>query len=109
MIIHSYNLKQGLKCTGFDEDDPKPAEPNILNLPPDFLAQSSELMSFRYSVDGDEAMVKLIPSDSLEELDVNAMLSKNDSDIFSATIPISKLDLAGKDSGLLNNLDSWVV
>jgi hypothetical protein len=23
LIIHSYNLKNGLKCTGFDEGDPE--------------------------------------------------------------------------------------
>ena len=66
-------------------------------------------MSFRYSVNGDEAMIKLVPSESLEELDVNAMLSKNDSEIYSVTIPINRCDLAGKDSGLLDNLDSWAV
>ena len=32
LIIHAFNLKSGLKCTGFDEDDPETTE-NILNLP----------------------------------------------------------------------------
>lgn len=107
--MHAFNLQKGLSCTGFDEDDPKPEGGHILNLPPDFFSKASELMSFRYSVNGDEAMLKVVPSDSLAEIDVNAMLSKNDSEIFSVTIPIQGFDLTGNDKGLLDNLDSWAV
>jgi len=51
LIIHSFNLKSGLKCTGFDEDDPETTE-NILNIPSNFVQNSTELMTFRYTFEG---------------------------------------------------------
>ena len=34
LIVHAYNLHRGLKCSGFDEDDPDTGE--IINLPSSF-------------------------------------------------------------------------
>lgn len=49
LIMHAFNLNKGLKCTGFDEDDPEPeGDASILNLPNDFLANNSSMMNFRY-------------------------------------------------------------
>ena len=62
LIIHSFNLKSGLKCTGFDEDDPETTE-NILNIPSNFVQNSTELMTFRYTFEGKEGdiILKIIP------------------------------------------------
>ena len=62
LIVHAYNLKSGLMCTGFDEDDPETSE-NILNLPSNFVQNSTELMTFRYSKEGveGEIILKIIP------------------------------------------------
>ena len=35
LILHAWNLRNGLKCTGFDEDAPECTD-SILNLPADF-------------------------------------------------------------------------
>jgi hypothetical protein len=38
LIIHAFNLKNGMKCNGFDEEDPI-TETNLLNLPADFVSK----------------------------------------------------------------------
>ena len=47
LIYHALNLKHGFQCTGFQEDDPQPAEP-IVNLPRDWSQRNEEVVSFRY-------------------------------------------------------------
>jgi hypothetical protein len=47
LIYHALNLKHGFQCTGFQEDDPQPAEP-IVNLPRDWSQRNDEVVSFRY-------------------------------------------------------------
>jgi hypothetical protein len=48
LIIHAYNLKHGLKVTGYDEDDPMLES---LNLPSSFASGATEIMTFRYKCD----------------------------------------------------------
>ena len=104
LIIHAYNLKHGLKVTGYDEDDPMFES---LNLPSSFASGATEIMTFRYKCDqvtGDIIM-KIIPQDG--SIDVNAMISTSDDEIHSAEIKISQFDFAQADKQLLDNLDSW--
>lgn len=65
-MLHSYNLKAGMICTGFDEDDEKPQNSeNLLNLPDNFETTSSEIMTFRYQgkvSKDEEILLKIIPS-----------------------------------------------
>lgn len=83
LILHCFNLKNGCKCTGFDEDDPaiegELKETGILNLPSNFNEISSEIMTFRYThercKEGEDLMVKIIFDDSTKSIDVNAMSS----------------------------------
>ena len=62
LIVHAYNLHRGLKCTGFDEDEPDTGEK--LNLPATFIQDTSEIMGFRYkrSPDDKEVIMKLVPN-----------------------------------------------
>ena len=53
LVIHAYNLKNGLICTGFDEDDPQMdenalKEGGLMNITEQFCQDSRHLMSFRY-------------------------------------------------------------
>lgn len=60
LIIHAYNIKNGLKVTGYDEDDPVFES---INLPASFAANSLEIMTFRYKSDQIEGdiIMKLVP------------------------------------------------
>jgi hypothetical protein len=114
LIIHSFNLKSGLKCTGFDEDDPETTE-NILNIPSNFVQNSTELMTFRYTFEGKEGdiILKIIPQNldagDRAYLDINAMNSKSEDEIFSCEVKFNDIDLVSADKSKLGNLDSWVV
>ena len=107
LIVHAYNLHRGLKCSGFDEDDPDTGE--IINLPSSFIKDTSEIMGFRYkrSPDNKEIMMKLVPNQNCTEIDVNAICGEDE--IFSTTLKSGHLDLTAKDKALLDNLDNWAV
>ena len=65
LLIHTYNIRHGLKCTGFDEDDPEHnLEEGIQNLPANFVEETREIMTFRYrsgqNLDEDFVM-KIVP------------------------------------------------
>ena len=109
LIFHAYNLKNGLKCTGFDQDDVASSEAVVL-LPDTFVANSSDMITFRYTQPaGYDIIMTFIPSSDFKSLDINSMCSDQDGAIFSATINIGHQDLAAGDKGKLDNLDSWVV
>jgi hypothetical protein len=109
LVIHSFNLKNGLICSGFDEDDPVNDEGHVL-LPENFESVCSDIFSFRYkSTDGEQFILKIIPDnlDSSEAfLDLNCMSLKNNDEIHSCQIKIGHLDLTSKDKNKLDNLDS---
>lgn len=64
-------------------------------------------MGFRYSYQGKEIIMKLVPDDSNSSIDVNAMVSSDKDNIYSATLPIKHIDLTHAEKTLLDNLDSW--
>ena len=110
LIVHSYNLKNGLKVTGYDEDDPVTED---LLLPQNFVENSLEMMTFRYKsdhVEGDIIM-KFIPQNMGAEsyIDINAMLSTSDDQIYSCELKIGQFDFKGEDKKLLDNIDEWGV
>jgi len=108
LLFHTYNLKNGLKCTGFDQDDPASSDAIVL-LPDTFVANSSDMITFRYTQpSGYDILMTFIPSSDFKQLDINSMCSDQDGAIFSVTVDISQ-DLAGGDKGKLDNLDSWAI
>lgn len=52
-------------------------------------------------------MIKVIPDDNFQEIDINALMSGGDV-ILSTSLKISQIQLTGADKNLLNNLDEWV-
>jgi len=108
LLFHTYNLKNGLKCTGFDQDDPASSDAIVL-LPDTFVANSSDMITIRYTQpSGYDILMTFIPSSDFKQLDINSMCSDQDGAIFSVTVDISQ-DLAGGDKGKLDNLDSWAI
>lgn len=95
LVIHAYNLKNGLICTGFDEDDPELSadqkDTGILNLPANFNTISSEIMTFRYKHKTckaeEDLILKIIEDES--NLEINAMSSLSADEIFSCQLAIS--------------------
>lgn len=109
LIFHTYNLKNGLKCTGFDQDDAASSDAIVL-LPDTFVANSSDMVTFRYTQPaGYDIIMTFIPSSDFKSLDINSMCSDQDGAIFSATVNIGHLDLAAGDKAKLDNLDSWAI
>ncbi|CDW89962.1 UNKNOWN [Stylonychia lemnae] len=112
LIFHAINLFKGLRCTGFQEDDPKnETNTGILNLPQDWQSQNAELVSFRYERLSDEN----VPQKDREEFyfkflqaahkfEINALSSNGTNDIYSSEFDLLK-DLKEED---FVNLDSWV-
>jgi len=92
LILHAFNLYRGLKCTGFDEDDPMPESGSVLNLPNNFVLSSAEIMTFRYNHDENgEIIMKMIPDDSGKFIDINAIISKKNDTIYSVLIPVRNI------------------
>jgi PI31 proteasome regulator N-terminal len=104
LIYHALNLKVGFTCTGFQEDDPQPAEP-LVNLPREWLQLSDEVVSFRYkhneAAPGVEFYFKYLQAG--DKLEVNAMTSAKNYEIWNLEVDMEELKLDKFD-----NLDSWV-
>ena len=139
LVIHAFNVKSGLVCTGFDEDDPEldsatVGEGGILNLSPQFCADSRQIMTFRYQrktaaseketeESPEQFWLKIVPLNfdfGPEEkpnggrsegakVQICLMSSKNNYKIFTHELKIGHLDLSGADKDKLDNLDSWAV
>ena len=112
LVIHAYNLRNGIICTGFDEDEEKPQNgENVLNLPENILEKISEIMTFRYQgVENkdEEILLKIIPSDDFKTIDINAMSSLKDDEILSVTIDISMFEDPQNLQTLIDNPDKYV-
>lgn len=73
LLIHTYNIKHGLKCTGFDEDDPEfnleESKEGIQNLPANFVEETREIVTFRYrsGQNAEEDFVMKIVPQNFEE------------------------------------------
>ena len=106
LVIHAYNLKNGLICTGFDEDDPElgadQKDTGILNLPSNFNTISSEIMTFRYKHKTckaeEDLILKVIEDES--NLEINGMSSLSADEIFSCQLKITE-------ESNFDNIDSW--
>ena len=67
LLLHAYNLRHGLVCTGFDEDD---AVEETQNLPKNFVQESRNIVTFRYRSNknkDEDFIMKVVPQNIEDE------------------------------------------
>ena len=63
-------------------------------LPDAFQQENQDMVTFRYTKATYDIVMTFIPSSDFKELDINAMCSDEDSNIYSITVNIGQFDLA---------------
>ena len=126
VVLHAFNVKSGLVCTGFDEDDAEldkatVDEGGVMNLTAQFCGDSRQIMTFRYQrkneagKSGDDSSeifwLKIVPLNfdfgrnsqevnhkhESSKLQISLMSSQNSYKIFTHELNIGHLDFAVAD------------